>query len=77
VPDLMTKIDPNRRQAKIAAAVILVAMVGWMFLGWMGGQMNWPVRYAFLIDFATLAALVWALVVLFLVWRDDRKKRDT
>jgi len=54
---------------RVASIVILVTMVGWMGMSWLGGQMNWPTRYAFLVDFSAVAALIWALVVLFQVWR--------
>ena len=63
----------GQKQARQASIVILVAIIGWMAASWIGGQMNWPVRFAFLFDLAALAALFWALVVLFKVWRKGRK----
>ncbi|GLQ34779.1 hypothetical protein GCM10007939_10620 [Amylibacter marinus] len=57
------------KQARIASIVMLVTMILWMVLQWLGGQMGWAVRYAFLFDFAALAAFAWALIVLFQVWR--------
>ncbi|NOX41513.1 MAG: DUF5337 domain-containing protein [Alphaproteobacteria bacterium] len=66
--------DRNRKQTRLASIVILVAMILWMGVSWLGGQMGWPVRYAFLADIATLGALIWALVVLIQVWR--KRQRD-
>ncbi len=64
--------DPQVKQARIASIVILVAFVGWMAASWIGGKIGLPVRYAFLFDFAALAAFFWALVVLVGVWRKRR-----
>lgn len=58
-----------RKQTKIASIVILVAMLGWMMISFLGGQLGLPVRFAFLADFAAIAAFIWALYVLFNVWR--------
>jgi len=65
-------IDPNRRKARVASIVILVTIVVWMGASFLGGLIGLPIRYAFLFDFAALAALFWALVVLFQVWKSDR-----
>ena len=51
------------RKGRIVALVIAGAMVAWLVLQWVGQQMGWPARFAFLMDFAALGALVWALVV--------------
>ncbi|MEC9433131.1 MAG: DUF5337 family protein [Pseudomonadota bacterium] len=61
--------DRDRAQARLASIVILVAFVGWMALSAAGGALGLPVRYAFLIDMACLAALGWAVVTLFNIWR--------
>ncbi len=63
--------DPKRK-AQVAAIVIFVAMVGWMGASWIGGKIGLPIRYAFLFDFAAMAALLWAMVVLFQVWKSDQ-----
>jgi|AntRauTorckE6833_2_1112554.scaffolds.fasta_scaffold217512_2 uncharacterized integral membrane protein len=60
------------RKGRIAALVIAGAMVLWLALQWVGQQMDWPARYAFLIDFAALGALIWALVVSVQIWRARR-----
>lgn len=64
--------DPQSKQARIASMVILVTFVAWMGASWIGGKIGLPVRYAFLFDFAALAAFFWALVVLVGVWRKRR-----
>ncbi len=61
--------DPQAKQMRVASIVIVVAFTGWMGMSWIGGRIGLPTRFAFLIDFATLAALFWAMVVLFWVWR--------
>ena len=65
--------DLNRRKARVASIVILVTMLGWMGASWIGGMIGLPIRYAFLFDFAAIAALIWALVVLFQVWKSGRR----
>jgi hypothetical protein len=47
-------------------------MLGWMGASWIGGKIGLPIRYAFLFDFAALAALFWAMVVLFQVWKSGQ-----
>ena len=64
--------DPNRRKARVASIVILVAMAGWMGASKIGGMIGLPIRFAFLFDFAAIAALIWAMVVLFQVWKSGR-----
>lgn len=59
-------------QIRIAALVIPAAMLFWMGGSWIGGQLGWPSRYAFLIDFVALAAFAWSLIVLVGVWRQRR-----
>ena len=54
------------------AVVIAVAFALWVGLQWLGGRLGWEARYAFLIDFAALAAFVWALIVTWRIWRAGR-----
>lgn len=58
--------------ARLASIVIAVAVCGWWVGSWIGGRLGLPVRYAFLLDLACLAALVFALVLLLRVWRARR-----
>ena len=61
--------DSSARQVRLATIVIVAAFLTWMGASALGGQLGLPVRFAFLIDLACMAALFWALVVLFRVWR--------
>lgn len=61
--------DSIRRQGRQAMFVIIFAFTGWMAFNFIGGQAGWDARYVFLADFATLAALTWALIVLVRIWR--------
>lgn len=51
------------RQARVVAVVIAGTIVLWLAAQWLGGALGWPARFAFLFDFAALAALAWALIV--------------
>lgn len=67
-------VDPVRQaldslQIRIAACVMAGSMVLWMLLQWLGARMGWEARWAFLIDFAAIAALVWSLAVTWRIWR--------
>ncbi|SFI74937.1 DUF5337 domain-containing protein [Albimonas pacifica] len=66
--------DADRAQTRLASIVIVVAMLLWMALSFLGGELGIPLRFAFLLDMLCLAALGWALVTLFLVWR--RRETD-
>jgi ABC-type uncharacterized transport system involved in gliding motility auxiliary subunit len=77
MPDRPRRDDPDRdrrlvRQVRIAALVMAGTMVAWMGGQYIGGQQGWPLRYAFLMDIAAIAALVWALVVTYWVWKARR-----
>jgi len=60
------------RQTKMAAIVVAVTMVLWVGAQLLGRQLSLSGRYAFLFDFAALAAFFWALVVIFQIWRKRR-----
>lgn len=61
--------DKHNAQARLASIVILVAMSGWMLVTFLGGKFGLPERFAFLADFAALAAFAWSFIVLIKVWR--------
>ncbi len=61
------------RQIRRAAIVMAATMVLWMGAQFVGGQMGWPTRVAFLFDLAAIGALVWALVVTYWVWKERRQ----
>ncbi len=62
------------RQIRRAAIVMAATMVIWMGAQFLGGQLGLPVRFVFLFDIAAMAALVWALVVTYWVWKERRAK---
>ncbi|TYB91256.1 DUF5337 domain-containing protein [Oceaniovalibus sp. ACAM 378] len=64
--------DSLARQQRAAGFVIAGAMVGWMGVQFLGSQGMITERVMFLFDFAALAAMVWALVVVYGVWRKRR-----
>ncbi len=63
------------RKGRTVGVVIAVTMLVWMGAQWLGGQMGWPVRFVFLFDLAAIAALIWALVVTYQIWRARRDNR--
>ena len=64
--------DQVSRKGRTVGVVIAVTMLLWMGAQWLGGQMGWSPRYAFLFDFAAIGALIWALVVTYQIWRARR-----
>ena len=68
------------RKARTASIVICCTAVLWLGLQVFAQQLNLAGRYAFLFDFAALAALFWAMVVLYQVRRSrvtENTKRNT
>lgn len=60
------------KKARMVALVLAGAMILWVLVQFVGGRLGLPVRYAFLADFAALAAFVWALYVTFQIWQARR-----
>jgi len=67
------RADSLTAQTRMAAIVIALTMLGWMAVSFFGGKMGLPVRFAFLADLAAIAAFLWALIVLFKVWRQRQQ----
>jgi hypothetical protein len=63
------------RKGQTVGLVIAGTMVIWIAAQWIGPAMGLPGRYALLVDFAALAALFWAMVVIYQMWR-ARQARD-
>lgn len=61
------------RQIRMAAIVMAAAMVFWVGAQYLGRVFDWPARFAFLFDLAAIAALVWALVVTYWVWKERKR----
>ncbi len=70
------KVPDHARKARIASIVMAATMILWMLAQFLGGRLGLPVRYAYLFDFAAIAALVWALIVTYQVWQARRAERD-
>jgi hypothetical protein len=62
------------QKARLAALVMAGTMISWMAAQWLGGELGLQARYVFLVDFAALAALFWALVVTYQIWRARREE---
>lgn len=57
------------RKGRHVALVIAIAMVAWFGAGLLGKEMGLPGRYALLFDLAALAALFYAMVNIYKIWR--------
>lgn len=57
------------RKARMVAFVIAGTMILWMAAQFLGGHFGLQPRFAFLFDFAALAAFFWAMVVTYQIWR--------
>ncbi len=64
-----SKDEQLARKARVVAVVIAATMVMWMGAQWLGGKTGMETRFAFLFDLAALAALFWALIVTYQIWR--------
>jgi hypothetical protein len=58
----------GRKQIRLASSVIIFTISTWMFVSYIGGELVWEAKFAFLFDFCAIAAFLWALVVIFRVW---------
>ncbi|MEP2030084.1 MAG: DUF5337 domain-containing protein [Paracoccaceae bacterium] len=69
----ITKDAAIARKGRIVALVIAGSIVLWLGAQMIGSSIGLPVRYAFLFDFAALAALIWAMVN---IYQMRRARRD-
>ncbi len=60
------------RRARVLAVVIVATALFWLGGQWLGGKLGLEARYVFLLDFAAIAAFIWALVVATAMWRKRR-----
>mgnify|MGYP001774793144 CR=1 FL=1 len=72
-PEVSATEQRRLRQIRLAAMVMAVTMILWMGASFLGGRLGMAPRYAFLIDLAAIAALVWALLVTYWVWKARRE----
>ncbi|WP_323008262.1 DUF5337 domain-containing protein [Paracoccus sp. (in: a-proteobacteria)] len=59
----------DARQMRLVAVVIAATMAFWLGVQWLGGQQDWPAKYAFLADLMAIGALIWSLAVTWRIWR--------
>ena len=57
------------RKGRIVSLVIAGTLIVWMLLQVIGPMVGLAGRYALLFDFAALAALIWAFVNIYQIWR--------
>ncbi len=73
----MTKLsnqsDASQKQGRVVALVIAGAMLFWLAAQVVGPLLGLPGRFALLIDLAVLAAFIWSLVVIYQIWRAQRR----
>lgn len=74
-PESGPKERHRRGQIRLAAIIMAATMVIWMGGQVLGGQLGLPPRFVFLLDFAAIAALIWAMSVVFFVWKARRDER--
>jgi len=72
-PDASATEQRRLRQIRLAAIVMAATMILWMGASFLGGRLGLPPRFAFLFDLAAIAALVWALLVTYWVWKARRE----
>jgi hypothetical protein len=65
---------PMAKQSRRAALAIAGTMLGWMLMQQIGAQYNWPLKYTLLVDLFALAGFIWALAVVFQIWRARRSE---
>lgn len=63
------------KQGRTTALVIAGSMLIWIAAQALGPAIGLPGRYALLVDFAVLAALVWAMVNIYQIWRKRQAER--
>ncbi len=67
---MSTELDQQiARKGRHVALVIAGAMIIWFGAGVLGGALGLPGRFALLFDFAALAALIYAMVNIYQIWR--------
>ncbi|MCB1365383.1 MAG: DUF5337 domain-containing protein [Rhodobacteraceae bacterium] len=66
------------RKGRHVSLVIAGTMVVWLVLTlWAGPALGLPGRFALLFDFAALAALIYALVNIYQLWRLRRDRQGS
>lgn len=64
------------RKGQTVGLVIAGTMLIWLASNWVGPLLGLPGRYVFLFDFAALAALIWAMVLIYQMWQARKGSRE-
>lgn len=62
------------RKGRMLSLVIAGTLIIWMLLQIISPMIGLPGRFALLFDFAAMAALIWALVNVYQLWRARREE---
>lgn len=69
----MTDLEQKlAKRARVVGLVIAISMVLWVVIQMIAQYVGLGGRYAFLFDLAALAALIWAIVNIYQIWRARR-----
>lgn len=60
------------KRGRFVSLVIAGSVAFWVVMNFVGPQLGLAGRYAILLDLMVAAALLWSLIVLFQIWRDQR-----
>ena len=73
----MGELNKNEKEKKgrLIALIIAGSVLFWSLLQGAAPSVGIPAHYMLLIDFFTLAALVWAMISLYIMVRSRRGKR--
>lgn len=64
------------KRGRFVSVVIAGSVAFWVLANLVGAQLGLAGRYAILLDMMVAAALLWSLIVLFQIWRDQRQGED-
>jgi uncharacterized membrane protein len=64
------------KKGQTVGLVIAITMVLWIIANLAGPMLGLPGRFALLFDFAALAALLWAMVVIFQMWQARKAEKQ-
>ncbi|MFY0616882.1 DUF5337 domain-containing protein [Shimia sp.] len=64
-----TSYQDMARKGRVVSVVIAGTILIWLALNVIGKMAGLPGRFALLFDLAAMAALIWALVNIYQIWR--------
>lgn len=64
-----TTDQQQAQKGRMVSLVIAGAILLWLAAQWLAPMVGLPGRFALLFDFAVMAALIWALVNIYQIWR--------